>query len=228
MTAPSSSSLLLFLLAGCVATPRPETAPEPDAEAVSAVLEGLHSSDPARRALARSLLDDIGPAGAQALRGLLTRRMEPADPFCRDLVASLESRESLLAECARDQILLRGPRAAPDLWEALLATESPVLALRALETLMQMEGPARVRSALEALWVWGAAPKWLDQVPAFPSARTRLAVTREADGEPTFDRRTRKLTESATIREFLADINEASLFETSSIQIWVPVERSEK
>src|SRR5436190_17077414 len=184
MTARSSASLVLFLLAGCVAASRPDRASASNAEAISAVLEDLYSPDPARRALARTLLDDLGTAGARALRGLLTCRTEPPDPFIQQLVTSLDTREKLLANLAKNQILLRGRRAAPDLWEALLSTESPVLALRALETLLRLEGPARVHSALEALRTWGAAPKWLDQVPAFPNAAARLAVAREVDGEP--------------------------------------------
>ncbi len=223
MTVHSSPSLLLFLLAGCVAAPRPDRASASDAEAISAVLEGLYSPDPARRALARTLLDDLGPAGAPALRGLLTRRTEPPDPFIQELVTSLDARENLLSDAARDQILLRGRRAAPDLWEALLSTESPVLALRALKTLARMEGPARVRSALEALRTWGAAPKWLDQVLALPNAAARLAVAREADGEPTLDRRTRKLTDDATLREFLAEIDQASVLPAGVLV--TPVER---
>jgi hypothetical protein len=171
-------------------------------------------------------LDDLGPAGAPALRGLLTRRTEPPDPFIQELVSSLEARENLLADAARDQILLRGRRAAPDLWEALLSTESPVLAVRALETLARVEGPARVCSALEALWTWGAAPKWLDQVHAFPNAPARLDVATEADGEPTLDRRTRKLTDDATIREFLAEIDQASVL-PDGVPL-IPVERDEK
>jgi hypothetical protein len=210
MTARSSSFLLLLSLAGCVAARRPDREPEPDAGFVWAVVEQLHSPDPARRALAESLLDEIGPAGGPTLRGLLTRRTEQPDPFIRELIASLDAGENLLADAARDQIALRGRRAAPDLWEALLATESPVLAVRALELLARLEGPARVGSAVEALWAWGSAPEWLDQVSAFASAQKRLAPVWEPDGEPTFVRRSRKLTEEVTMHEFLEEIDKAS------------------
>jgi len=206
MTARFSWSLLPFLLFGCVAAPRPDPAPEPDAGAVSAILEGLHSPDPARKALARSLLEEIGPPGAPALRRILTRRLESADPFILELVASLDTRESLLADAAQDQILLRGPRATPDLWEALLTTESLTLAYRALGILARLEGTARVGSAVEALCTWRSAPKWLDKISTFPHAAARLW---DASREPTLTRRSRKLTEDVTIREFLAEIDEA-------------------
>jgi hypothetical protein len=174
------------------------------------VVELLESPDRARRALARSLLEEIGPAGAPVLRRLLTHSSEPTDPSLQELVARLDAQESDPADDAQEQILLRGRRAAPVLWEALLRAESPALANRALLILERLEGTTRVRSAVETLWAWGAAPKWLDPGPALPPAATRLAGVREADGEPTLAQRSRKLTENITLRKFVAEIDEES------------------
>ena len=210
MTVRSFVPLVLFLISGCVPAPRPNPASEPEDGAVWAVVEALESPDPVRRALARSLLEEIGPAGAPVLRRLLTRGSEPADPSLQELVASLDAPESPFADTAQDQILSQGRRAAPVLWEALLTTASTALALRAVVILERLEGPTRVRSVVETLWSWGWAPRWLDPGPDVPPAAARLAAVREAEGEPTLARRSRKLTDNATLREFVADIDEAS------------------
>jgi hypothetical protein len=205
-----SPYLSLLLLSACAApegTPREQG---PDAQAVSLIVENLYSKDASRRAVAAALVEDVGPAGGPVLRAMLTRRSGPADPFVAGLIAALGEDEPVLVGAACEQLRLRGGRVVPDLWEAMLRTESPTLALHALELLAREEGAPRVRAAIEALRTWGAGPRVLAGGSAIPVPSERL-YTRVQDerGDLTRPGRFAKLTDDATMRDVFQEIESA-------------------
>jgi hypothetical protein len=202
--------LSLLLLSACAApegTPREQG---PDAQTISLIVENLYSKDASRRAVAAALVEDVGPAGGPVLRAMLTRRSGPADPFVADLIAALGEDEKVLVGAACEQLLLRDGRVVPDLWEAMLMTESPKLALHALELLTRKVGAPRVRAAIEALRIWGAGPRVLAGGSAFPVPSERLYTSvHDEGGDLTQPGRFARPTEDATMREFLQEIESA-------------------
>lgn len=209
-----SRHLSLLLLSACAAPGGTPGEQGPDVETVALIVENLSSQDATRRAAAAALVEDVGPAGGPVLRALLTRRSGPADPFVAELIASLGAEEEVLVGAAREQLLLRDGRVVPDLWESLLETPSPSVALHALEILTREEGALKVLAAIGTLKHWGAGPKVLAKGWSRPESGERLTTgLHDEGGDFTRQGHFGRLTDNATPMEVYKEIEAAERVE---------------
>ena len=156
--------------AGCateIPLPPGQAAPELDEYTIGFLVDNLMIAHGSSLDMTKALLRESGPGALAALRKLLIRREEPSDPFVADVIQALHSDEPILRRVALDQLLLRGDRTAPDLWEAVLTSESQKIVLLSVDLLGRLELPSnRPKAVFDVLSKGGFLPSYRQAPPA--------------------------------------------------------------